>query len=351
MKQLQPQSAIRSYFPQCEDSASFLSLINTWWTISNSKSRFHPNYLGNGIIKGDHKIDFFYAMADWLEKWSKCPNFVFTKQTMDAMITTLRCSAMLVNDLLNEGYSYVLSARLQSDPLERYYGRIRQMSGGRFLVSLAEMNSSQRIILLRSLIMEDINFWDEDVFEDSCVNQLGDLEKDVEPLSTQILEICLNPESLEVSVMVAGYIAKKLIEKLKCDECKHILISKEDDVELEDTYLKLVSRGGLTVPSKELSDFVSHAFAALDFFDKYISNYPSLGVRQAATHLLTKYIGEDNFSCDKHNIDIGKRVFKSITNVYYNNKRKISTDNVRKDDVKVFKKRQRTKDESCPPTR
>ena len=114
--------------------------------------------MGNGIIKGDHKIDFFYAMADWLEKWSKCPNFVFTKQTMDVMITTLRCSAMLVNDLLNEGYSYVLSARLQSDPLERYYGRIRQMSGGRFLVSLAEMNSSQRIILLRSLIIEDINF-------------------------------------------------------------------------------------------------------------------------------------------------------------------------------------------------
>ena len=326
-------SAIRNYFPQCEASASFLALINTWWTISNSKNKFHPNPLGNGIIKGDNKIYFFYAMADWLEKWSKCPNFVFTKQTMDAMITTLRGTAMLINDLLNEGYTYVLTSRLQSDPLERYYGRIRQMSGGRFLVSLVELNNSQRIISLRSLIMEDINFWDEDVFEDFCANELNDLENVVEPVSTQILESCLNPESFEVSVMVAGYIAKKLNEKFKCEECRNILIAKEDVV-LEDTYLKLISRGGLTVPSRELSNLVSHASAALDFFDKYISKYPSLGVRRAAIHLLTKYIGDDNFSCDKHNLDIAK----SITNVYYNNKRKISTDTQERTMLKLSRK-------------
>ena len=60
-------SAIHNYFPQCEASASFLALINTWWTISNSKNKFHPNPLGNSIIKGDNKIYFFYAMADWLK--------------------------------------------------------------------------------------------------------------------------------------------------------------------------------------------------------------------------------------------------------------------------------------------
>ena len=180
--------------------------------------------------------------------------------------------------------------------------------------------------------MEDINFWDEDVFEDSCVNELNDLENIVEPFSTQILEICMHPESLEVSVMVASYIVKKLIEKLKWDKCKNSLISKED-VLLEDTYIKLVSGGGLTIPSKELSDFVSHAFAALDFFDKYIS----LGVRKAATHLLTKYIDDDNFSCNKHNFDIVKCVFKSITKVNYN-KGTISTDNVRNEDVKFSRK-------------
>ena len=32
---------------------------------------------------------------------------------------------------------------------------------------LVEMNKSQQIILLHNLIMEDMNFWNEDVFEDS----------------------------------------------------------------------------------------------------------------------------------------------------------------------------------------
>ena len=95
-------------------------------------------------------------------------------------------------------------------------------------------------------------------------------------------------------------------------------------------------------PSKVFSDFVSHAFASLDIFDKYISKYPSFRVRDAAVHLLTKYIGEDDFFCDKHRMVGKQRVFKSVANVFYNNKRKIYTDNVRKDEVKQFKKRQRT---------
>ena len=48
-------------------------------------------------------------------------------------------------------YNYVLLGRFQSDPLER------QMSGGRFLVSLREVLNSERILACRSLIMGDIN--------------------------------------------------------------------------------------------------------------------------------------------------------------------------------------------------
>ena len=44
---------------------------------------------------------------------------------------TLRAQAMLTDELL-EGYLHVLLGRFQSDPFSLY----RQMSGGRFLVSL-----------------------------------------------------------------------------------------------------------------------------------------------------------------------------------------------------------------------
>ena len=42
----------------------------------------------------------------------------------------------LIEDLLQEGCAYVLTARFQTDPLERQFLKYCQMSGGRFLVGL-----------------------------------------------------------------------------------------------------------------------------------------------------------------------------------------------------------------------
>ena len=79
-------------------------------------------------------------LADWIEEWSKSPMFTFTAQTSKALVTTLRATAALTTDLISEGYKYVLTSKFQSDPLKRRYGNLRSMSGGRFLVSLTEVN-------------------------------------------------------------------------------------------------------------------------------------------------------------------------------------------------------------------
>ena len=121
--------AITEYFPNSKDSSDFLKLINIWWTVSNSKQRFNNNYrLGNAAITGDYKPKFLREFADWVEKWQQSENskpgaFCLTPQTSLALITTLRCTASLIEDLLREGYSYVLTARFQTDPLERRFSR------------------------------------------------------------------------------------------------------------------------------------------------------------------------------------------------------------------------------------
>ena len=51
-------------------------------------------------------------------------------------MTTLRCTAILIDDLLNKNYDYILASRFQSDPIEHHLNKYRQMSGGRFIVSL-----------------------------------------------------------------------------------------------------------------------------------------------------------------------------------------------------------------------
>ena len=89
---------------------SFLYLFSVWWSISNSKVRYNSNnYLGNGVTQPDGKVNFLLKLADWIAESFKSPLFTFTAQTANALITTLRETAALTNDLLREGYQYVLS--------------------------------------------------------------------------------------------------------------------------------------------------------------------------------------------------------------------------------------------------
>ena len=66
---------------------------------------------------------------------------------------------MLMRELLNEGYQYVITRRLKSDPVDNRFLQYRQMSGGRFLVSLREVFTSKRILACRFLSKEGIVFW------------------------------------------------------------------------------------------------------------------------------------------------------------------------------------------------
>ena len=52
---------------------------------------------------------------------------------------------------------------MQSDPFEKRFSQYRQMSGGRFLVSLCEVLNSERILQCRSLLKENVNIWEDDV--------------------------------------------------------------------------------------------------------------------------------------------------------------------------------------------
>ena len=66
-----------------------------------------------------------------------------------------------MQELLEEGYEYIFTRGLQSDPLENRFSQYRQMSGGRFLVSLHEVLNTERILTDGSLLKENFNFWKE----------------------------------------------------------------------------------------------------------------------------------------------------------------------------------------------
>ena len=118
----------RSYFPNWRDVASFLEIFNTWWAISNSKQRFSPNILRNAVINGTKNWVFKSSgRLDWtntsncvcIDYYSSCPCCDYRRFT--------------------EAYQYVITARLQSDPVNQRFSQYGQMSGGRFLNNLREV--------------------------------------------------------------------------------------------------------------------------------------------------------------------------------------------------------------------
>ena len=81
------------------------------------------------------------------------------------------------------------------------------MSAGRFLVSLTEVNNSQRILFLTSVIKEDIN---HHLYENKDLTESWQhFKKYISIFASQMQESCFSADSLEVSaIFIATHIKR-----------------------------------------------------------------------------------------------------------------------------------------------
>ena len=123
----------------------------------NSKQKFHPNLVGNAIVCNDGKLEFLNLFAFN----SGCSTFYLSKQVSKVLIRTFHSQICLIKELLDHRYNHFLTARLQSDPIERRFSHYRQMNDRRFLVCLGAILTSEKILFSCSLTIEEIYFWKE----------------------------------------------------------------------------------------------------------------------------------------------------------------------------------------------
>ena len=71
------------------------------------------------------------------------------------------------------------------------------MIGGQFLVSLREVESSKKILLIQSLIKEDINFWNENIHIKTYVTQ--DFLQHIALKGVELSSVILKEDSEEVA--------------------------------------------------------------------------------------------------------------------------------------------------------
>ena len=119
--------------------------------------------------------------------------------------------------------------------------------------------------------------------------------------STEISEASLSPESEEIAFLIAGYVAKKLKERIECKSCEEQLSNSSGCVAERRSYFDLLSRGGLIAPFIALTQYVSNCIAILDITDEIIlqhcSNVPA---RTAALFVLQSQCNTAYFLCDAH---------------------------------------------------
>ena len=88
-------------------------------------------------------------------------------------------------------------------------------------------------------------------------------------------------------------------------------------------------------------NYLCDVFAVLSATENVLINQSELTSRDAAKEALSYTRGCCKFTCENHKVDGQKVVISTIANVFFNNKRKISTASVRKDNVASFKKQKR----------
>ena len=154
---------------------------------------------------------FLQAFADWVEtyetsQFSGCKKFTLNKANFTCVDNHASSHSMFNRGSVERGYAFVLTVRFQSDLIERHFSKYRQMSGGRFLVALREVQSSEKILQMKSLAKAGFNFWKMDLHP-SVVHFDMSI---VESVSNEIQDCELDEKSTEISVYVAGFITKKL---------------------------------------------------------------------------------------------------------------------------------------------
>ena len=215
------------------------------------------------------------------------------------------------------------------------------MSGGGFSVGLKNVTSSEKIIKIKSFLFDIDNNVKDTVYNNENTKLLL---QDIDFMNCSTDNVALSENSRGVSCHIAGYIAKKLKKRYgSC--CNQFLIASPITSEsLEYPYIETLSGGGLNVPSLSLANYVSTAFAILDFSYGAISRCGLPSQLEAETilkHVFNSF--QTFFTCKAHESTVQTFTNRTIANIYLNNQRKVLTDAAVADGVRSIKKRQREK--------
>nr|XP_042911089.1 uncharacterized protein LOC122272083 [Parasteatoda tepidariorum] len=284
------QAAIQIYgeqncFSNWQPTVQFLKTVKKWWdimNIKNTKKGFLKRNAASFPFRSlsDERFQFLGNFLAWLDAWKKLklkPRCgCLSEETFYALTQTTRCMISLIEHLLNQGNSYVLTGKFQTDCLESRFGIYRQMSGSNYHVSVIDVIESERKLRIKSILTLNSSSLGNIFFRSLCGDDTsGDVEEvDICDFSDVLCDfnVDVSCDEVEILTYISGYCVFKL--NLTCSMClkhyvvNHNILIEPSEIHLApisenkpDSFINIVNRGGLKKPSRLILNIIIHAYS------------------------------------------------------------------------------------------
>lgn len=257
---------------ESNETADFMDIIRCWWDLMNCRSKNAGRRRGNNWLKPftrdtyqtDPRIDFLRRMTAWLDEWHTNPETVGQRLTDDTY-KALRQSTVVTARFIPYVFekfdpNYLLTAKLQTDPLERCFGVFRQMLGGGYRMRRFQILECAKKKRIRDHLKR-LNLPDQPInIEVTEINDadLGPMTNEDELRSfLPILDVDVGdnyPISEDamnyVSGSCANLVKRKIFADNDCETCYLVFTTGEKNGLDGSPYQAEMQRGGLLMPNE-----------------------------------------------------------------------------------------------------
>ena len=321
-----------------KDTAQFIKIVERWWSICNNPRVGSVGSQGGEIRNAnDPRLHELIKFAEMAKLMTAAYNkgigraLCLTKDTGGCIHQTFHGIPKLVEKLLVEKmFDFVSIKKFNTDPLEKYFSKIRQGAGGAYFLGVQQ-------------ILEKLNIFKTKYFTrankdaDSYLNlNLPDWKHECEhchftlrdsyPILSALFD-CLDlffeeckthKQFCSTMVYLAGFIMKVKTDELENKEEKTNEEGDESELELLDctkfyyrenqAYFDKLNKGFLSIPDDSTFEFASLVFI---FFDQSLDIIPKL-CRKSCMNIIKDIRAH-------HDFHVTDKQVKVITNIMFSN--------------------------------
>lgn len=281
---------------EAKHTADFIEKMNNIFDVLNSSQVASTNKYKKAFSSKPYQVDTLEEAAKMFENIkaidkTKGVNTTKRIKTFKNILITIRSILMLSQDLESKGIKFLFTRRLNQDPLENFFGAVRQQGGNcKNPTPIQFMRAFSKLFLSNMMQTSRFSNCQEDVCELlQKAETFFETPKPSECHSRKPSAVALNGDvdyrfdlpDKNALTYVAGYLLHKCGKKHNCD---YFNAQLKDSPNMDDTKLYIHFKaynknssfyGGLKVPSESFNQYVEELEKTfLLNFDKVLMNRP-----------------------------------------------------------------------------